>query len=73
MEEPNNFDQGDYLGPANLQGASLKDIQWSPKTVWPDKDEVAKALNIPEKLKQELGISSPAEPESTAPDTPPET
>lgn len=42
----------------DLEGADLSNIQWSSKTIWPDKEEVAKARNIPEKLKQELGIIS---------------
>ena len=54
---------------ANLEGAelswvNLKDIIWNledgiwnAKTVWPDKSAFANAINIPEDLKKELGIT----------------
>jgi uncharacterized protein YjbI with pentapeptide repeats len=41
----------------NLQGANLQGAKWDDKTQWPDPAEVAKALNIPEELKQQLGIT----------------
>ncbi|MFG6105352.1 pentapeptide repeat-containing protein [Leptothoe sp. EHU-05/26/07-4] len=50
---------GTNLTGAALEGANLQKIRWSSETVWPDKEEVAKATDIPEKLKQELGITSP--------------
>lgn len=67
------FFSGADLSHANLSGAifnstvfleraNLEFITWSTETVWPDKKEVAKARNIPETLKQELGIESSAEP-----------
>ncbi|MEM6252289.1 MAG: pentapeptide repeat-containing protein [Cyanobacteria bacterium P01_D01_bin.156] len=56
------------LNDAELIGANLEDIQWSSQTIWPDKDKVAKALNIPENLKQELGIEPYTKSESTSPD-----
>lgn len=41
---------------ADLKGADLKSIKWNEKTQWPDPEVVAKAQNIPEALKQQLGI-----------------
>jgi uncharacterized protein YjbI with pentapeptide repeats len=48
---------GANLERANLSGANLEDIQWNSETVWPDKSAFAKAKNIPEELKKELGIT----------------
>lgn len=63
--------EGAMLGGANLTGASLEGanlafadldktdleyISWDSKTIWPDKSEVAKAINIPPDLKTQLGI-----------------
>ena len=60
---------GASLEGATLEGADLSDtrfirlrpailgnIMWNEKTVWPSSEEVAKANNIPEALKQQLGI-----------------
>ncbi|MEM9484923.1 MAG: pentapeptide repeat-containing protein [Cyanobacteria bacterium P01_F01_bin.116] len=55
---------------AGLHEANLSNTQWSPDTKWPDKEEVAQARNIPEKLKQELGINTPAEPKEKDPNIP---
>jgi len=41
---------------AKLTFTNLSDITWDPGTQWPASEEVAKARNIPEKLKQKLGI-----------------
>ncbi|MBE9160679.1 pentapeptide repeat-containing protein [Nodosilinea sp. LEGE 06152] len=54
--------EGANLQRANLQGASLqgadfKNIKWDDATSWPNTDEVAKAKNIPEDLKQQQGIT----------------
>lgn len=56
-----NFSAADFTG-SNLSkvsffGANLEKICWSSATVWPDKAKVANAQNIPEELKQELGIT----------------
>jgi len=48
---------GANLNGAELERADLEDIQWDPKTVWLDKSAFAKAINIPEELKKELGIT----------------
>ena len=42
---------------ANLEWANLKDIKWNSWTVWPDKSAFTDAINIPKKLKKELGIT----------------
>lgn len=57
---------GANLERANLQGTDLTNIQWDDKTQWPDPTEVAKARNIPEGLKQQLGLT--ATPLPPAPD-----
>ncbi|MEA5448518.1 pentapeptide repeat-containing protein [Leptolyngbya sp. CCNP1308] len=43
-------------------GDDQKNIQWNDETKWPDPAEVAKALNIPETLKQQLGITDTPQP-----------
>ena len=62
--------QGTYLVRAhlvrtNLEGANLKNIEWDCETQWPDSTEVAKAKNIPEALKQQLGITDTTETETS--------
>lgn len=47
---------GADLSGADLTGAFLLDIEWGRHTQWPDPAEVAKAKNIPQFLKQQLGI-----------------
>lgn len=42
---------------SNLSWADLQNIKWNSETVWPDKSAFANAINIPEELKQELGIT----------------
>jgi hypothetical protein len=49
--------EGANLKGANLKGANLEDIKWISNTVWPDKSTFTKAINIPEELKKELGIT----------------
>jgi Pentapeptide repeats (8 copies) len=39
-----------------LDSANLQNIIWDKRTIWPDKEEVRKAFNIPEKLKRQLGL-----------------
>ena len=63
-----NLSHADLRG-ANLKGAilfwaNLKKIKWDNNTQWPDAAEVARAKNIPEALKQQLGIPSTTEPET---------
>ncbi|MEB3310381.1 MAG: pentapeptide repeat-containing protein [Snowella sp.] len=41
---------------ANLELADLANISWNSHTQWPDKNELAKAINIPDKLRKELGL-----------------
>lgn len=60
---------GANLSGANLSGANLKDIQYSLETKWPNKEDIAKAKNIPEKLKKELGLMSPEVPKGTESET----
>ncbi|MEM6598503.1 MAG: pentapeptide repeat-containing protein [Cyanobacteria bacterium P01_C01_bin.69] len=41
---------------AILISVNLEEIEWNEQTIWPAPEEVAKAKNVPEKLKQHLGI-----------------
>ncbi|NEQ45588.1 MAG: pentapeptide repeat-containing protein [Leptolyngbya sp. SIOISBB] len=47
---------GAKLSRANLSRAYLTNIKWDEGTQWPAPEEVAKARNIPEELKRQLGI-----------------
>jgi uncharacterized protein YjbI with pentapeptide repeats len=47
---------GASLEEAKLKEANLINIKWDENTQWPAPEEVAKARNIPEALKQQLGI-----------------
>lgn len=48
---------GANLEGVNLENVDLSNIRWSFQTTrWPAKDEVARARNIPEKLKARLGM-----------------
>ncbi len=40
-----------------LTKANIEDIKWDSGTVWPDKSQFDNAINIPEDLKKELGIT----------------
>ncbi|RZM82529.1 pentapeptide repeat-containing protein [Leptolyngbya iicbica] len=44
------------LSGTKLVRTNLRDIRWNKNTQWPVPEEVAKARNIPEVLKQQLGI-----------------
>ncbi|NEQ45640.1 MAG: pentapeptide repeat-containing protein [Leptolyngbya sp. SIOISBB] len=44
------------LRSADLSLADLSNIKWDEDTQWPAPEEVAKARNIPDALKQQLGI-----------------
>jgi hypothetical protein len=48
--------EGAVLSSANLSFADLNTIRWDKATKWPTPEEVTKAQNIPEALKQQLGI-----------------
>ena len=48
--------QGADLKGAKLQGANLQSIIWNERTIWPDKEEVRKAQNIPKELRKQLGL-----------------
>lgn len=50
------FLEGANLAFANLDKTDLEFITWDSKTIWPDKSEVAKTINIPPDLKAQLGI-----------------
>ena len=58
---------GAFLKAANLSGANLNEIEYDNQTQWPDPTEVAKALNIPEALKQQLGITDTPPTPASAP------
>ena len=45
-----------HLIGTDLMNANLDGIQWNESTKWPGRIEVAKAENIPEALRQQLGI-----------------
>ena len=47
---------GANLSGANFIGSDLKDIKWNSETIWPDKSQFDKAINIPEDLKKELNL-----------------
>lgn len=48
--------KGANLINANLTDTNLKNIRFDEHTLWPNKDVVAEARNIPNKLKQQLGL-----------------
>ncbi len=48
--------EGAKLQRANLIDANLQSIIFDAGTYWPDKKEVSKALNIPDELKEQLGL-----------------
>lgn len=50
--------EGANLAYANLDKADLEYISWDAETIWPDKANVAKAINVPPDLKDQLGIQS---------------
>jgi hypothetical protein len=52
---------GAKLRGADFRGADLRDVIWDIQTQWPNPKEVAKAKNIPEKLKQQLRIMGEVE------------
>jgi uncharacterized protein YjbI with pentapeptide repeats len=52
---------GADLSGANLSTANLNDVKWDKETKWPDSTEGVMAQNIPEELKQQLGITGKAE------------
>ena len=57
--------KGANLKGADLIAANLKGARWDDKTQWPDPTEVTKALDIPEALKQQLGLPDvPPQPDS---------
>ncbi len=47
---------GADLTKTDLSNVSLESILWDEKTLWPDVEMIKKAINIPEVLKQQLGI-----------------
>lgn len=57
---------GAFLSMANLSGANLRDVElngtdleevkWDDKTTWPSRDRFQGAKNIPEALREELGL-----------------
>jgi len=47
---------GANLSGANLSGADLEDIRWNAETSWEDVTELQTARNVPEALKQQLGL-----------------
>jgi uncharacterized protein YjbI with pentapeptide repeats len=49
---------GANLNDVSLVGTSLENISWDENTNWEDVRELEFAHNIPEKLKQQLGLSS---------------
>lgn len=44
------------LGEADLSGTNLDAVSWDENTQWPDVERLKLARNIPEELKQQLGI-----------------
>jgi hypothetical protein len=46
-----------YLSGADLSSADLKDISWDEYTKWEDVKGVETAVNVPEALKQQLGLA----------------
>lgn len=56
-----NLSGGDLSGArlirASLIGANLEDISWDEYTEWEDVEGVEKAVNVPEALKQQLGLA----------------
>ncbi|MFM7426893.1 MAG: pentapeptide repeat-containing protein [Elainella sp.] len=59
---------GADLSSANLIGADLSDhtigdVKWSERTKWQDVRGLEAAINVPEALKQQLGLAEMAEPE----------
>ena len=56
-----NLDYADLrdanLSNADLRGANLSEAKWNNETLWPDVIEVAQAKNMPEALKQQLGLT----------------
>ena len=48
---------GAILSRTDLSEANLKNIKWDDGTQWPVSTEVTKAQNIPEALKQQLGLT----------------
>ncbi len=44
------------LNDANLMGANLRDVRWNESTIWPDLRMFKEARNIPEALRNKLGI-----------------
>jgi hypothetical protein len=48
---------------ANLHGANLDNVKWNEGTQWPDAAEVARAKNLPDALKQQLGITDTPPPD----------
>ncbi|MEO1149195.1 MAG: pentapeptide repeat-containing protein [Cyanobacteria bacterium J06638_22] len=55
------------LQEANLFEANLENIKFDSQTQWPAQDKIAKAVNIPEALRQQFQIeqeaSAPSEPQ----------
>lgn len=49
---------GANLDGANLDGANLDHIKWSHTTRWPENKRLSRASNIPDTLKQELGLTT---------------
>lgn len=58
---------GAYLSSANLTEANLEEIEWDNETQWPVPPEVDKAMNIPEALKQQLGLTDTPQPPDADP------
>ncbi len=59
---------GADLSSANLVGADLSDqtigdVRWSERTKWQDVRGLEAAMNVPEALKQQLGLAEVAEPD----------
>lgn len=50
-----NLKEADMTG-ARLEKADLAKISFDSETIWPAKEEVAKAKNIPSELKEKLGL-----------------
>ena len=48
---------GASLDGARLVGASLEDIYWDKETQWSNISGLKEALNVPEALKEQLGLS----------------
>ena len=48
--------KGVDLSHADLRGANLQEVRWDKTTIWPQRDMLSHALNIPSDLRAQLGI-----------------